>query len=199
MKIKLEQCNLKYFADIKGEKMEVAHPGILAKIFNKTEKKFLFFWWTSNAKENGIKIRTKSGEIKNASLCTEAYVRTKIKSAQDLKKAISYYYEKGENRKAEKIKLGDVVDFYDPEHKNEFNKNVPVFETDYFKKTIGFVKEEDIKRFCKKIALYLSKNVYKFYESPDMFGVKSINGTSLVTLTDEETKNLIIELEKRSL
>lgn len=201
MKVFLEQCNLKFFADIEGKKMNVPHPGILAKLVadDKTEK-FLFFWWTSNAKENGIKCKNKQGETFNSFVCTEANVKTKLKSLEDLRKAISYYTEKGQRRYAENLKIGDIIEFQDPNHKSEFNKNVPVFEKfNCFKKTVGFMKESDVKKFYKKIALFLSKRVYKFYESPNMFGVENVNGTSPVTLTDEEIKKLIEEIEKRSL
>ena len=201
MKVFLEQCNLKFFADIEGRKMNVPHPGILAKIVEKgQDDKFLFFWWTSSAKENGIKVKNKQGEVFNSFVCTEANVRTKIKSLEDLRKAISYYTEKGQRRYAENLKIGDLIEFQDPNHRSEFNRNVPVFKkSNCFKKTVGFLKEDDVKKFYKKIALFLSKNVYNFYESPNMFGIESVNGTSPVTLTDEEINNLIEEMKKRSL
>lgn len=198
--IEKEIKNIKFYSDINGDKMEVPHPGVLVRIINDDfTSKYLFFSLTSNAKDFGIKVRKNDGSVVNASVETEALVYTKLKTYEDLKKAIAYYTEKGQRRKAENLKVGDVVEFYDPKHRSEFNKFVPVFKSSRdFYKTDSFIKESKVKLIYKKIALFLEKGVYHFYESPNMFNTNKVENITKTSLTEEETQNLIMEMKKRS-
>lgn len=202
MKIIIEKNlkNIKFYSDVKGKKMDVPHPGILVRMISDDFKsKYLFFSLSSNAKDFGIKMRKNDGSIVNASVETEALVYTKIKSVDDLRKAIEHYTSKGKRKYAENIKIGDVVEFYDARHKSEFNKYVPVFSNSRdFMKTDSFIKEDKVKLIYKKIALFLEKNAYVFYESPNMFGKEKIDSVQRLTLTEEEKTNLILEMKKRS-
>ena len=199
MKIEIgkELKNIKFYLDSEGKKMPTAHPALIVKVSSETEFFYLAFNFSSNTQDLGIRMKRRDGSIYNAYVKTEALVRTKIKSIEEMRKAINYYMAKGQRRIAENISLGSVVEFYDDDHITEFNKNVPVFFSKRdFVETSAYINA-DMKEIYKKIAFFLEKNAFNFYLSPNMYG-KENEEVKGISLKEETIKNLIFELKKKS-